>query len=72
MAVADVSPVTIFTSIPAFAHSLTAPGTSSLSGSLMAAMPCNVRAFPLVFRSKVDVSPLISIYANASVRMACI
>ena len=38
-AVPDVSPVTIFTLIPASTHSLTAEGTSSLTGSAMAAIP---------------------------------
>ena len=36
MAVADVSPVTIFTSMPAFRQSCTACGTSLRTGSLMA------------------------------------
>ena len=39
LAVAGVSPVTIFTSMPADKHSATAAGTSSRTGSEMAAIP---------------------------------
>ena len=41
-AVPGVSPVTIFTLMPASIHSLMAAGTSLRTGSLMATMPINV------------------------------
>ena len=46
-AVADVSPVTIFTSMPALTHCLTASGTSWRSGSLMAQIACSSTPSPL-------------------------
>ncbi|CUP56929.1 Uncharacterised protein [Segatella copri] len=43
LAVPGVSPVTIFTLIPAFIHSATAAGTSSRTGSLIATTPIKVK-----------------------------
>ena len=43
LAVPGVSPVTIFTSIPAFKHSATASGTSVRTGSEIATIPKKVR-----------------------------
>ena len=71
MAVADVSPVTIFTSMPALLHDLTAPGTSSRSGSLMAAIACKVSSLPHSLRLNDVTSLPISLYARARVRIAC-
>ena len=69
-AVAGVSPVTIFTSMPAPRHSSTASLTSSLTGSLIATMPWKVSP------SRVTPSPCSgmgasrTLYAKPSVRIA--
>ena len=81
LAVPGVSPVTIFTSIPASIHSFTAAGTSLRTGSDMATIPRKVNAtsmdvFPCMiagmmpaFRSSAFSSGM-TIQANPSVRMA--
>ena len=70
LAVPGVSPVTIFTFIPASSTSCTASGTSSLTGSDIAVMPRNVSG-AVTFPSVMPVSLAgSSLHANPRVRMA--
>ena len=71
IAVADVSPVTIFTCIPALTHWPTAPGTSGRIGSLMAVTAWKVSFLPPASALMSGCSPSASVrQAKASVRMA--
>ena len=71
MAVPAVSPVTTLTCMPARLQLSMAAGTSSRTGSFIAATPIYVSP-PAFARASASSLPAgTSLYANASVRMAC-
>ena len=71
VAVPGVSPVTIFTPIPADWHLATAAGTSGRIGSLMATTPRNDKSFSATNDTQSDASASSTILnAKPSVRMA--